>query len=148
MHTEHLQNVSVVRVVTGWLIAAAMASLVALVLLGTGVVDDDTTAPNTLWSLFAVGAGFFVGGLFTGFRGVRAPVLHAVGIGLTSLVAWFLANALGALAFSTGWTWPSVSPEFAVGVLLLQLVSAVLGSLLGHNLAVKGRPGLGEQDPA
>jgi hypothetical protein len=147
MHTEHLQNVSVTRVVAGWLIAAAVASLVALALLGTGVLDDDTTTVNTWWSMFAIAVGFFAGGFFTGFRALQAPVLHAIGIGLTSLVAWAVLNALSALLFTGGWTWPVISPEFAIGLLLLQLVVTVLGALIGYNIAVRGRPGLGEHEP-
>jgi hypothetical protein len=116
-------------------------------LLGTGLLDDETTTANTWWSMFAVGAGFLAGGFFTGFRALQAPVLHAVGIGITSLVAWFLANALSALLIDGGWTWPAVSPEFAVGLLFLQLAATVIGSLLGYNMAVRGRPGLGEHEP-
>jgi hypothetical protein len=146
MHTEHLQNVSIVQVVAGWLVAAAVASLVALALLGTGMMQEETTTANTWWSLFAIGVGFMAGGFFAGFRALRAPILHAVAIGLTSLVAWFLLNLLATLAFRN-WTWPMVTPQFAVGVLLLQLVAAAVGALMGHNVAVRGRPGLTEQDP-
>jgi hypothetical protein len=145
MHTEHLQNVSIVQVVAGWLVAAAVASLVALALLGTGLLQEETTTANTWWSLVAIGVGFMAGGFFAGFRALRAPILHAVAIGLTSLVAWFLLNLLATLAFRN-WSWPVVTPQFAVGVLLLQLVAAGLGALIGHNVAVRGRPGLAEQD--
>ncbi|HSJ24656.1 MAG TPA: hypothetical protein VK929_08320 [Longimicrobiales bacterium] len=147
MHTEHMQNVSVGRVVAGWLVAAAVASLVALVLLGTGVMDDETTSANTWWSMIAIAVGFFMGGFFTGFRALQAPVLHAVGIGLTSLAAWFILNAVSALAFEGAWTWPAISPEFAIGLLLLQFVATVLGSLVGYNVALRGRPGLSEHEP-
>jgi hypothetical protein len=147
MHTEHLQNVSVGRVVAGWLVAAAVASLVALALLGTGIMDDETTATNTWWSMVAIAVGFFTGGFLTGFRALQAPVLHAMAIGLTSLVAWFLLNALSTILFTGTWSWPAVSPEFAVGVLLLQFIAAALGSLIGYNVAVRGRPGLGEHEP-
>jgi hypothetical protein len=147
MHTEHLQNVSVVRVVAGWLVAAAVASLVALALLGTGILDDDTTPANTWWSMLAIAVGFFAGGFFTGFRALQAPVLHAVGIGLTSLLAWVVLNAISALLFTGGWNWPVVSPQFAIGLLLLQLVATMLGALIGYNVAVRGRPGLSEHEP-
>lgn len=146
MHTEHLQNVSLVQVIAGWMVAAAIASLVALALLGGGVIQDDMTAANTWWSMVAVGAGFFVGGMFTGFRALQAPLLHAFGIGLTSVVVWVVLNGLAALAFPV-WNWPTVSPQFAVGVVLLQFVTAGLGSLVGYNIAVRGRPGLGEHEP-
>jgi hypothetical protein len=147
MHTEHLQNVSATRVVTGWLIAAAVASLVALVLLGIGVLDDETTATGTWWSMFAIAVGFFAGGFFAGFRALQAPVLHAAGIGLASLVAWVVLNAVSSLLFTGRFSWPTLSPQFAVGVLLLQLVAAVLGALMGYNMAVRGKPGLGEHEP-
>jgi hypothetical protein len=147
MHTEHLQNVSVGRVVAGWLVAAAVASMVVLALLGTGLMDDETTATNTWWSVFAVGAGFFAGGFFAGFRALQAPVLHGVGIGITSLVAWFLVTALSALLVTGGWQWPAVTTSFTAGVLFLQFATAVLGALMGYNLATRGRPGLGEHEP-
>src|SRR5687768_10722757 len=94
MHTEHLQNVKPTRVVAAWLVAAAVTSLVALALVSSGVMSEETTASNTWWSIAAVAVGFFAGGLFAGFRAIEAPILHAFGIGLTSLVAWFLLNAL------------------------------------------------------
>jgi hypothetical protein len=146
MHTEHLQNVSIGQVIAGWLIAAAIASLVALALLGSGVMQDDTAQTNTWWSLLTIAIGFFGGGFVTGFRALQAPLLHAFAIGLTSLVIWFLLNALAALAFPV-WNWPTVTPQFAVAVILLQFVAAGLGALLGYNLAVRGRPGLGEHEP-
>jgi hypothetical protein len=146
MHTEHLQNVSIVHVIAGWLVAAAIASLVALALLGTGVLQDELTPGNTWWSMVAVAAGFFAGGMFAGFRALQAPLLHAVAIGFTSLVLWVALNGLAALVFP-GWTWPTVTPQFAVAVLLVQFVACGIGALLGYNLAVRGRPGLGEHEP-
>jgi hypothetical protein len=146
MHTEHLQNVSVAHVVAGWLVAAAIASLVALALLGFGIMRDDMAATNTWWSLVAVAAGFFAGGLFAGFRALQAPILHAVAIGMLSLLLWAVLNGLAALAFR-GWSWPTVTPQFAVAVLLLQFVACGLGALLGYNVAVRGKPGLGEHEP-
>lgn len=147
MHTEHLQNVSIRRVVAGWLVAIAVASLVAMSLLGAGIMDDDTTAANTRWSMVAIAAGFFAGGFFAGFRALQAPVLHAGGIAVTSLAAWVLLNALSTLAFAGRWQWQAMTPEFAIGVLMVQLVAAVLGALIGYNMAVRGRPGLREHEP-
>jgi hypothetical protein len=147
MHTEHLQNVSAVRVIAGWLVAAAVASFVALALLGTGLMHDETTPANTWWSLFAVGTGFFAGGFFAGFRALQAPILHALGIGVTSLVTWFLLNALSALFFTGRFDWPALSTQFAIGLLLLQLAAAIIGALLGYNMALRGKPGLSEHEP-
>jgi hypothetical protein len=146
MHTEHLQNVGAGRVMAGWLVAAAVASLAALALLAAGLLHEETTPANTWWSLVAVGVGFFAGGFFAGFRAIQAPILHAIGIGLTSLLVWFLLNALATL-LSRQWGWPQLTPEFAVAVLFLQLAAAVVGALLGYNLALRGRPGLGEHEP-
>lgn len=146
MHTEHLQNVSTGRVVAGWLVAAAITSLVALALLSSGIMTDEATPANTAWSVVAVVIGFFAGGFFSGFRALQAPVLHAAGIGLTSLVAWALLNALAAVFFS-GWAWPSLTVELAVGLLFTQFVAAMAGALVGYNVAVRGKPGLGEHEP-
>jgi hypothetical protein len=147
MHTEHMQNVSPMTVLASWLVAVAVASLVALALLGTGILHDDATASSLWWSLFAIGVGFFAGGMFAGFRALQAPVLHAFGIGLTSLVMWFLLNALLPLFLAGNPEWPTMSPEFAIGVLLLQFVAATLGALMGYNIALRGRPGLSEHEP-
>lgn len=146
MHTEHLQNVSVSRVVAGWLVAAAMTSLVALALISAGLMTDEPTPANTWWSVVAVLVGFFAGGFFTGFRALQAPVLHAAGIGLTSLAAWALLNALAALFFGE-WSWPSLTPQLAIGLLFTQIAAAMFGALVGYNVAVRGRPGLGEHEP-
>jgi hypothetical protein len=146
MHTEHLQNVSAGRVVAGWLVAAAIASLVVLVLLSAGLLHEETTPTNTWWSMFAIGAGFFAGGFFAGFRAIQAPILHAIGIGLTSLVVWFLLNSLATL-FLRYWGWPTISPQFAIAVLFVQFLTATIGALLGYNVALRGRPGLSEHGP-
>ncbi|MEX1182361.1 MAG: hypothetical protein WEF86_03945 [Gemmatimonadota bacterium] len=146
MHTEHLQNVSVGRVVAGWLVAAAVTSLVALVLVGSGMMNADAESSSEWWSLLAVLAGFFAGGFFTGFRAIQAPVLHALFIGLATLVAWAVLNAITAVLFAD-WD-SSLTPEFAIGLLLTQFVATALGSLLGYNVALRGRPGLSEHEPA
>lgn len=143
MHTEHLQNVTVGRVVAGWLVAAAVTSLTALVLLGSGFMTGDVNNASEWWSVVAVLTGFFAGGFFTGFRAIQAPVLHAVFIGLASLIIWAVLNALAALVF-TGWDWPSLTPELAIGLLLMQFVATTVGALLGYNVALRGKPGLSE----
>jgi hypothetical protein len=146
MHTEHLQNVGAGRVVAGWLVAAAVASLAAMVLLAAGLLHEETTATNTWWSMVAIAVGFFAGGFFAGFRAIQAPILHAIGIGLTSLLVWFLLNAMATLLFR-GWGWPVMTPQFAVALLFVQFAAAMVGALLGYNMALRGRPGLGEHEP-
>lgn len=147
MHTEHLQNVKPTRVIAAWLVAAAVTSLVALVLVSSGTLTEEQSTANTLWSIVAVAIGFFVGGLFVGLRAIEAPLLHAFAIGLTSLIVWFLLNAAAAL-FLRGWTWAGLTPQLAIGILLMQWIASMLGALLGHNIALRGRPGLAEQEPA
>ncbi|MBR9991391.1 MAG: hypothetical protein KFH98_16630, partial [Gemmatimonadetes bacterium] len=72
--------------------------------------------------------------------------LHAVGIGLMSMVVWFMLNALAALIFGA-WEWPSLSAEMTIGLLIVQLAAAVVGALLGYNVALRGQPGLAEHEP-
>lgn len=145
MHTEHLQNVKPGRVVAAWLVAAAVTSLAALALVASGMMGEDENA--TVWSVAAVGIGFFVGGLFAGFRAIEAPILHASAMLITSLIVWFLLNALAAIALSI-WSWAALTPQLAIGILLTQWVASMLGALIGHNVALRGRPGLAEQEPA
>lgn len=143
MRTEHLQNVTIPRVVTGWLVAVAVTSLVVLALVGLGPLASVATEPSTFWSVVAVVIGFWAGGFFTGFRALQAPILHGVVIGLTSLVAWFLVNLLASLV-KAGTAWEGVTPPLAVGLLLAQMAAAVVGALMGYNLALRGEPGLRE----
>jgi hypothetical protein len=147
MHTEHLQNVSIMTVLASWLVAVAVASLVALALLGTGILHDDMSPTSMWWSVFAIAVGFFAGGMFAGFRALQAPVLHALGVGITSLVMWFLLNAVVAVFLSASPEWPGMSTEYTVGVLLLQFVAAMFGALMGYNIALRGKPGLSEHEP-
>lgn len=100
MHTERLENLNPLWVGAGWLVAAAATSLVALVLAALGLADPGPDGGAGAGEIVAVALGFWIGGLFTGFRALRAPILHGIAIGLTSLVVWFVVN-LFALAFPT-----------------------------------------------
>jgi hypothetical protein len=146
MHTEHLQNVGAGRVIAGWLVAAAVASLAAMVFLAVGLLHEETTAANTWWSMVAIAVGFFAGGFFVGFRAIQAPVLHAIGMGLTSLLVWFTLNAVATLIFRD-WGWPVMTPQFAVALLFVQFATAMVGALLGYNMALRGKPSLREHEP-
>mgnify|MGYP006197486555 CR=1 FL=1 len=129
MHTEHLQNVHPVRVITGWLVAIAVTSVVVFGLISIGLLEEGDTARDTTWAIAAVAVGFLVGGWFTGVRTVEAPILHGIGLGLTSLLAWALLNLL-ALPFGME-RWSNLSASTAVSVLLVQIVAAVAGSWTG-----------------
>lgn len=138
MHTEHLQNVHAGWVVAGWLVAFATTSLAFLALAGLGLMGAAGGA-ETAWEVLAVAAGFFIGGLFAGFRSIDAPILHGIGIGLTTLVAWFLLNVLVPL-FLPQADWQALTPAVAAGLLLVQLVAAVGGAWTGHRIAIRGGP--------
>jgi hypothetical protein len=144
MHTEHLQNVRIGSVVAGWLVAAAMTSLILLTFASVGLLDAEGATGGTLRSAAALVAGFLVGGWFTGLRTVTAPILHGFAIGLTSLVAWFAINAVVDALFPSALVWSALTPTGAVAVVLLQMVAAVVGALVGYNMALRGRVGLKE----
>ena len=137
MRTEHLQNVHAGWVVAGWLVAAAVTSLVLIALAGLGIVGAGDMAPG--WSLLAVLAGFYVGGMFTGFRSIDAPILHGIAIGIFSLVAWLVLNVI-ATAFFPEASWQTLSPTASSAILLLQLAAAVGGAWTGHVIALRGGP--------
>jgi hypothetical protein len=67
-------------------------------------------------------------------------------MGLMSLVAWAGLNAVASLLFP-GVVWEALTPGLAVALLLIQIVAAVLGALMGYNLATRGKPGLTEHEP-
>jgi hypothetical protein len=144
MHTEHLQNVTIGRVAGAWLVAIAVTSLGMLVLTAIGA-ESSATDP-TWWSLAAVIVGFFVGGLFSGLRALQAPVLHGIAIGLMSLVAWVIVNAV-MYGFAGGTAWDGLTAQLTLALLLAQIVAAVIGALMGYNIALRGKPGLSEHEP-
>ena len=151
MHTEHLQNVRPVRVIAGWLVAMAVTALLALALEAAGLVYDPHQAGAAWWSALALAAGFFAGGFFAGFSAMKAPLLHAVGIAVTTVIAAWLLNVLLAL-LATGSAHLSVAYEFEASVsiataLVIILAAAIIGALLGYNIATRGKPGLGKHEP-
>lgn len=135
MHTEHLANVHPGWVAAGWLVSAGAASLVALALAAVGLTGPDP-ASQSLGGLAAVALGFWLGGLFTGFRTLRAPILHGIMIGLASIAAWFLLNLL-TIPFP-GLRWEALTPALASALLLVQMTAAVAGAWVGHRIALRG----------
>lgn len=141
MHTEHLQNVSPKRVVAGWMIAAAVTSIAYVGMAAARLVGDPSTG-EAIWSLIAVGIGFLFGGIWAGWRSPMAPILHGICIGLLSLVAWFIINAIAAVTMpETGWS--ALSPTATVGLILLQMVAAVAGASFAASASV-GETATGE----
>ena len=128
MHTEHLQNVRWGTVALGWFIAAAVTSLAVFAMIAVGVLSRDGHG-GTVWGLIATAAGFFAGGWFMGMRAGRAPILHAVAVGLFSLLVWFLVNLLpGEMLDAESW---DVGAAYAAGLILLQIVAAAVGGSMG-----------------
>ena len=144
MHSEHLQNVRPVRVISGWLVAIAVTSLIMLVFTATGITER--TTDMLPWSPVSVAVGFFVGGMFAGMRALQAPVLHGIFIGLTSLVAWVVANVI-AYGIGRASDWETVGMDVALMLLLVQIIAAIIGALIGYNIALRGKPGLSEHEP-
>jgi hypothetical protein len=144
MHTEHLQNVTFARVLTGWLVAIAVTSFILLILAAFDAVP--LSGDGTWWSVLAVAVGFFGGGFFSGFRALQAPVLHGIGLGLMSLAAWLIANLL-VFGLAGRESWSSLTPTLTMVLLATMMVTAVIGALLGYNFAVVGKPSLAEHEP-
>lgn len=142
MHTEHLQNVRAVWVAAGWLVAVAVTSLILIVLAGLGLTGSDP-ATDALWAVVALVVGFWLGGFFTGFRAIDAPILHGTAIGLASLVAWFLINLIIDLVLDLA-PWSALTPTTTAALLLVQMMAAVAGTWVGHRVALRGGVELSE----
>jgi hypothetical protein len=133
MHTEHLQNVRPGRVLAGWLVSIAVTSMVAFGFVMLGLLGE--TAPgDTAWAMAAVAAGFLVGGWFTGVGTMAAPILHGVAMGLTSLVVWVALNLVMVTGFR-GAEWEGLAAAATAGVILTQMVAAVVGCWVGGRSA-------------
>lgn len=141
MHTEHLQNVHPVRVLGGWLVSVAVTSAVVFGLIVLRLMDGGRA--DTVWAVLAVAVGFLVGGFFTGYRTVEAPILHGIGLGLTSLVAWAGLNVVVVGLGGSGWS--GLGTTAALAVLLTQIVAAVAGCWIGTGQA---RARVGEAAPS
>jgi hypothetical protein len=128
--TERFSDIRPSWIAFGWFIAAAVASLLIMAFVVLGLVTWDTLDTGGLWTAVAILVGFVVGGFFAGVRSGTAPVLHGLGIGLFSLVIYFLANLLA--GEPTGVTaWGGLPPLQAAGLLTLQTAAAVVGARLG-----------------
>ena len=129
MHTEHLQNVHPVRIIGGWLVSAAVTSVVVFIFIVLGLMGTDGPR-DAGWAVLAVAAGFLVGGWFTGMRTLEAPILHGISLGLTSLVAWALLNLVVMVVFGSA-EWTGLGATATLIVLLTQVLAAVTGCWIG-----------------
>lgn len=132
-----LRDIRPTWIAFGWFIALGMTGLVLLAFTALGV-RGAALEEGGVWAAAAIVAGFLAGGMLAGARAGTAPVLHGVGIGLFSVVAWVLANLL--LGEPTGaTTWRALPTATAAALLLLQMVAAVVGARMGVRLAARGR---------
>ncbi len=135
MHTEHLQSVRFGIVTAAWAVAVAVTSLLLLVVFGIGAVDADSPLATRV-AIAAVALGFYAGGIFAGTRTGSAPILHGTFIGLLSLAIWFLLNGVTAVAFPD-FGWQALTPNLAVGLVVLQIAAAILGARHGYRRSVR-----------
>jgi hypothetical protein len=128
MH-ESFRSVRPSWIAFGWFIAASIASLILLTLDVAGITGVDALG-ESLWVAVALLISFAVAGFFVGTRVVAAPILHGVGIGLFSLIAWVGINLLA--GEPTGeTTWRALDATTLVGLLVLQGAAAIVGTRLG-----------------
>ncbi len=117
----------------GWFLAVSVGSFLLVVLDLIGLVGDDVQG-ESLWVAVAILISFSITGFFVGTRVNAAPVLHGLGMGLFSLVAWVLINLF--LGEPTGvTTWRALEPNVLAGLLVLQAVAAIVGTRLGVRWA-------------
>ncbi|HEV7587486.1 MAG TPA: hypothetical protein VGO40_05100 [Longimicrobium sp.] len=132
MHSEHLSNVRPGTVALAWFVAAAVSALVVFALIAVGLLPPDGIGGEG-WGLLATAAGFFAGGWFAGWRAGGAPILHAVAMGLFSLVLWVLLNLFpGAALRAESW---DAGTAYVAGLVLLQIVAAAVGGRMGSREA-------------
>lgn len=131
MHTEHLQNVQPARVFGGWLVAISITSVAVFGFIVLGIMTAEPDQ-DVVWAFAAVAAGFLVGGWFTGFRTLEAPILHGIALGLTSLVAWLALNVVVVIGFGAD-EWTGLGPTATLAVLLVQVLAAVAGCWIGNR---------------
>lgn len=126
MHTERFRNVHPTWIAFGWFLAAASTAAAVFALIALGILGE-SLAGGEGWIAFAFALGFAAGGFFTGARVGVAPILHGIGIGLFSLVAWLAVNFFFGEPTGTT-TYRSLSSVFVGLLLLLQTAAAALGA--------------------
>jgi hypothetical protein len=107
MHTEHLENVKPTWVVFGWFIGAAAFSLLLMGMILVGLLGSDS--PASALVLVAIFVGYVAGGFVIGMRTGAAPILHAVAVGMVSLLFWLVVNLLASGLQAD--TWRDTAPQ-------------------------------------
>ena len=130
---ESVRSVRPAWIGFGWFIAIALTSLALFVMISMGIIRADAPTEGMGISLALLG-GFLVAGFFVGTRVNAAPILHGIGMGLCSLIAWLVLNLFVGEATDTA-AWNAVPASVAVGLLALQAAAAVVGARAGVRLA-------------
>ena len=126
---ESIRSVRFSWIGLGWLLAFSVTSFLVIVLELLGVGGEGSPA-ESIWVAGVILISFSVGGFLVGLRVREAPVLHGIGIGLFTIVAWVLINIF--LGEPTGTsTWRSLEPNVLGGLLVLQAVAAIVGARTG-----------------
>lgn len=116
-------------IIFAWMVAAALTSLILVVLDVIGVVSMASSAQG-LWVSIAVTLGFLLGGLFLGTRVVAAPILHGLAMGAVTVVVFFAVNLfLGEPSGATGWE--ALRSVSTATLLFLQTAAAIVGARAG-----------------
>ena len=124
-----LPDVRPVWIPLGWFAGAALTALALLTMAGLGLLgqspdDEGLRVPG------AMALGFGAAGVFVGARVGAAPIVHAIGIGLFSVLVWVLVNAfLGEPTDQTAWS--ELGPRSALGMLALQTAATAVGARMG-----------------
>ena len=117
----------------GWFIAIAMTSVVLLLLTVLGLLRPEAPTEG-IGVAVALMVGFGISGFFVGTRVNAAPILHGVGMGMLSLVAWLVLNLF--VGEPTGATaWNVIPASVAAGLLAMQTAAAVVGARAGVRFA-------------
>lgn len=130
MHSEHLTNVRPGTVGLAWFIGAAATALAVFALIAVGLLHADGTG-GTAWGLLAIAVGFLAGGWFAGWRVGTAPILHAVAMGVFSLVVAVVLNVIADVALGAA-SW-EIDAGYVAGLVLLQIIAAAIGGRWGSR---------------
>lgn len=131
--TDAFRNIRWSWIPFGWFVAAAITSLILLALAAFDIIGADRPG-ETIWVAHAMLAGFFISGFLVGTRAINAPIVHGIGMGLFSLLAWVLVNLFA--GEPTGeTTWRSLDFGTLAVLLLLQAGASVIGARIGARWA-------------
>ena len=117
----------------GWFIAVAVTSRVLMGMIWLGMIRAEAPTEG-LGVALALLVGFFLAGFFVGTRVNAAPILHGVGMGLFSVIAWLALNLFAGEATDAA-AWNAISSGVALGLLVLQTAAAVAGARAGVRFA-------------